>query len=35
MNAKLLNDYTYKKKLDNLHIIDIYLITEEEISAGK
>ncbi len=34
-DAKLLNDYTYKKKLDNLHIIDIYLITEEEISAGK
>ena len=34
-DAKLLNDYIYKKKLDNLHIIDIYLIAEEEISAGE
>lgn len=34
-DAKLLNDYIYKKKLDNLHIIDIYLIAEEEISAGQ
>ncbi|MDE6472775.1 MAG: sporulation protein YqfD, partial [Clostridia bacterium] len=27
-DGKLLNDYIYKKKVDNLHIIDIYLILE-------
>ena len=31
----LLNHYIYKKKVDNLHIIDIYLIIEENIGAGK
>ncbi len=34
-DGRLLNNYIYKKKLDNLHIIDIYLILEENIGAGK
>ena len=34
-DGKLLNHYIYKKKVDNLHIIDIYLITEENIGEGK
>ena len=34
-DGKLLNNYIYKKKVDNLHIIDIYLIIEENIGAGK
>ena len=34
-DGKLLNHYIYKKKVDNLHIIDIYLIVEENIGAGK
>ncbi|MDE7192048.1 MAG: sporulation protein YqfD [Clostridia bacterium] len=34
-DGKLLNHYIYKKKVDNLHIIDIYLILEENIGAGK
>jgi len=33
--AKLLDNYTYRKKLDNLHIIDIYYIVEEIVSEGK
>ncbi len=35
LEAKLLNDYTYKKKVDNLHIIDIYYIIEEKVSIGE
>ncbi|MDE6275851.1 MAG: sporulation protein YqfD [Clostridia bacterium] len=34
-DGKLLKNYIYKKKVDNLHIIDIYLITEENIGEGK
>ena len=34
-DGKLKNHYIYKKKVDNLHIIDIYLIIEENIGAGK
>ena len=34
-DGKLLNHYIYKKKVDNLHIIDIYLITEENVGEGK
>ena len=34
-DGKLLKNYIYKKKVDNLHIIDIYLIIEENIGAGK
>ncbi|MDE5990524.1 MAG: sporulation protein YqfD [Clostridia bacterium] len=33
--SKLLNNYTYKKKVDNLHIIDIYYIIEEIVSIGE
>ena len=33
--SKLLNNYTYKKKVDNLHIIDIYYIIEETVSKGE
>ena len=33
--SKLLNNYTYKKKVDNLHIIDIYYIIEEIVSRGE
>lgn len=33
--SKLLNNYTYKKKVDNLHIIDIYYIIEEIVSKGE
>lgn len=34
VDAKLLNNYTYKKKVDNLHIIDIYYIIEETVGIG-
>ena len=34
-DGKLLNNYIYKKKVDNLYIIDIYLILEENIGEGK
>ncbi|MDE6211135.1 MAG: sporulation protein YqfD [Clostridia bacterium] len=34
-DGKLLNHYIYKKKVDNLHIIDIYLITEKNEGEGK
>lgn len=33
--SKLLNNYTYKKKVDNLYIIDIYYIIEEIVSRGE
>ncbi len=33
--SRLLNNYTYKKKVDNLHIIDIYYIIEETVSKGE
>lgn len=32
--AKLLNNYTLRKKVDNLHIIDIYYIVEQAICQG-
>ena len=33
--SRLLNNYTYKKKVDNLHILDIYYIIEETVSKGE
>ena len=32
--AKLLNNYTLRKRVDNLHIIDIYYIVEQAICQG-